>query len=138
MRRDLVFLICEAEEYSEGKTLPLWVRGPMDLGRDGRRNEACSFIRGGKPRCPKRQVFIYDLASRLANRVQLTTDGNKVYLEAVEAAFGCDVNYAMLIMIYESTQEVTRYGPAICTGCKATTIIGNRDLKHISSSYIER
>ncbi len=60
------------------------------------------------------KIFIDDLASRLANRVQLTTDGNKVYLEAVEEAFGCDVDYAMLVKMYESSQEETRYSPASC------------------------
>ena len=84
------------------------------------------------------KMFIDDLASRLANRVQLTTDGNKVYLEAVEGAFGCEIDYAMLIKMYESTQEETRYSPASCTGCKATTITGKPDFKHISTSFIER
>lgn len=66
------------------------------------------------------KIFIDDLASRLANRVQLTTDGNKVYLEAIEDAFGCNVDYAMLVKMYESSQEETRYSPAWCIGCNGT------------------
>jgi len=84
------------------------------------------------------KIFIDDLASRLANRVQLTTDGNKVYLEAVEGAFGCNVDYAMLVKMYESSQQETRYSPAMCTGCKGTPITGNPDREHISTSFIER
>ena len=84
------------------------------------------------------KIFVDDLASRLANKVQLTTDGNKVYLEAVEGAFGCNVDYAMLVKMYESSQEETRYSPARCLGCKGTPISGNPDRKHISTSFIER
>jgi IS1 family transposase len=84
------------------------------------------------------KIFIDDLASRLANRVQLTTDGNKVYLEAVEGAFGCEVDYAMLVKMYESTQDETRYSPARCTGCLGTPITGYPDRKYISTSFIER
>ena len=79
-----------------------------------------------------------DLASRLANRVQLTTDGHRVYFEAVEGAFGCEVDYAMLVKIYESTQEETRYSPAHCTGCETNVVSGNPDPDHISTSYVER
>jgi hypothetical protein len=55
--------------------------------------------------------FISDLASRLANRVQLTTDGHRPYLEAVEGSFGCEIDYAMLIKVYGHSQDETRYGP---------------------------
>lgn len=84
------------------------------------------------------RIFIDDLRARLANRVQLTTDGLRVYLDAVEGAFGADVDYAMLVKLYESTQEETRYSPAECTGCEYKTIMGKRDPKHISTSYVER
>jgi IS1 family transposase len=96
-----------------------------------------SFMVGNKD-SQTAKIFIDDLASRLANRVQLTTDGNQVYLDAVEGAFGCEIDYAMLVKLYESTQEETRYSPARCTGCKGTTITGNPEFKHISTSYIER
>src|SRR5579863_8477917 len=84
------------------------------------------------------KIFIDDLASRLAGRVQLTTDGLRVYLEAVEGAFGADIDYAMLIKTYESSQEETRYSPAVCTSCEPHPVMGNPDPKHISTSYVER
>jgi IS1 family transposase len=84
------------------------------------------------------KILIDDLASRLAHRIQLTTDGHKAYLEAVEGAFGCDIDYAMLIKTYESTQEETRYSPADCTSCERKPMMGHPDPEHISTSYIER
>lgn len=84
-------------------------------------------------------IFMNDLASRLANRVQLTSDGHKAYLEAVEEAFGIDVDYAMLVKIYgESPESQKRYSPAECVGCKREGITGNPDPKHISTRYAER
>ena len=81
-----------------------------------------------------------DLASRLANRVQLTSDGHRAYLEAVEGAFGCDVEYAQLVKLYGNAPESFkgRYSPAACTGIKKTRIEGNPDEKHVSISYVER
>jgi hypothetical protein len=70
--------------------------------------------------------------------VQLTTDGLKVYLEAVEGAFGCDIDYATLVKIYGAAQEEVRYSPAICLGAKAATITGRPDSRYISTSYVER
>jgi len=82
--------------------------------------------------------FVDDVAERLTSRVQLTTDGHKVYLNAVENAFGCEVDYAMLVKTFESTQEETRYSPAKCVSCESKVITGNPDAKHISTSYVER
>src|SRR5712692_1737770 len=88
-------------------------------------------------------AFMLDLASRLANKVQLTTDGHKVYLEAVEGAFGNDIDYAMLVKMYEgdsgkkASAEI-RYSPAQCTGAKRQKITGNPDPDHVSTSYAER
>jgi IS1 family transposase len=84
------------------------------------------------------RMFIDDLASRLASRVQLTTDGPKAYLEAVEGAFGADIDYAQLNKIYESSQEETRYSPAKCVGCERKTVMGQPDPDHVSTSYVER
>ena len=83
-------------------------------------------------------MFIDDLKSRLANRVQLTTDGLKCYLTAVENAFGADIDYAQLIKVYGATQEETRYSPAECIGCETKIIQGQPDKSHISTSYVER
>jgi len=84
-------------------------------------------------------IFIDDLASRLANRIQLTSDGHKAYLEAVEGAFGADIDYGMLIKIYGPAPEgQRRYSPAECIGAKKERIEGNPDPKHISTSFAER
>src|SRR5580704_14934318 len=85
-------------------------------------------------------AFMDDLRSRLANRVQLTSDGHKAYLEAVEGAFGGDVDYAQLVKIYGASPEsaIGRYSPAECTGARKTPIEGNPDMKHVSTSFAER
>jgi IS1 family transposase len=83
--------------------------------------------------------FINDLASRLASRVQITTDGLRVYAEAIEGAFGCEVDYAMLVKIYgNESQPDTRYSPAECIGCQQANVIGWPDKRHISTSHVER
>jgi IS1 family transposase len=83
--------------------------------------------------------FMHDLAGRLANRVQLTTDGHRVYLNAVESAFGADIDYAMLVKIYgHDAADDSRYSPAECIDCKPIAITGRPDPKHISTSFVER
>jgi IS1 family transposase len=85
-------------------------------------------------------AFIGDLQSRLANRVQLTTDGHKAYLDAVEDAFGADVDYAQLVKLFGASPESAkgRYSPAECTGIKKIRIEGSPDAKHVSTSFVER
>src|ERR1700675_1131780 len=85
-------------------------------------------------------VFVDVLRSRLANRVQLTSDGHRAYLEAVEGAFGADVDYAQLVKLYGPTSESTkgRYSPAECFGPRKDRIEGNPDPRHISTSFSER
>lgn len=84
--------------------------------------------------------FMCDVASRLANRVQLTSDGHKAYLDAVEDAFGADIDYAQLVKLFGASPDASkgRYSPAECTGIKKTKIEGKPDPKHISTSYVER
>jgi len=108
---------------SETKLIPSWAVGR----RDG--FTASAFIR--------------DLADRLATRVQLTTDGHKVYLEAVEGAFGSAIDYARLIKMYEGDSSPNapaerRYSPAKCTGIHVQPITGNPDPDFISTSHVER
>jgi IS1 family transposase len=104
---------------AETKLIPSWLVGPRDGG--------------------SATELMQDLAGRLGRRVQLTTDGHTMYLEAVEDAFGADVDYAMLQKIYGASPEgETRYSPAECIGCKRQAIQGEPDPKHISTSYIER
>ncbi|TMI99212.1 MAG: DDE-type integrase/transposase/recombinase [Alphaproteobacteria bacterium] len=85
-------------------------------------------------------AFMDDLRSRLANRVQLTSDGHRAYLEAVEGAFGGDVDYAQLVKLYGPISEGAkgRYSPAECIGARKERIEGNPDPKHVSTSYAER
>lgn len=81
-----------------------------------------------------------DLRSRLAGRVQLTTDGLRAYLEAVEGAFGGDVDYAQLVKLYGDApkEDSRRYSPVECVGARKEEVTGNPDWAHISTSYVER
>lgn len=85
-------------------------------------------------------MFVQDLAQRLLNRVQLTTDGHKAYLNAVEGAFGSEIDYAMLIKLYgdQPKEGQRRYSPAECVGTETNIIQGNPDRAGISTSYVER
>jgi IS1 family transposase len=84
-------------------------------------------------------AFIADLSRRLANRVQLTTDGHKVYLNAVIDAFADEVDFAQLVKYFgESPDGQKRYSPAVCAGCEKIIRIGDPEVKHISTSYVER
>jgi IS1 family transposase len=84
--------------------------------------------------------FCQDLAGRLAGRCQLTTDGHRMYLSAVEAGFGGEVDFAQLVKIYGAAPEgpEVRYSPAECLGCQKTAVQGDPDPAHVSTSYIER
>jgi IS1 family transposase len=85
--------------------------------------------------------FVNDLQRRLANRIQLTTDGNRLYLFAINTAFGQDIDYAVLMKLYGGSSSATaevRYSPAECVGCEKKPKIGEPDPKHISTSYVER
>jgi IS1 family transposase len=83
--------------------------------------------------------LMHDLSERTANRIQLTTDGHRVYADAVESAFGSQIDYAMLVKLYGNDRESeTRYSPAECIGCRAIPISGSPKARHISTSYVER
>ncbi len=104
---------------ADTKLVPSWMLGQRDLGTA--------------------TAFVSDLASRLRNRVQITTDGHRPYLQAVETAFGMEVDYSILQKIYGTPQEnETRYSPAICIGVEVRHVNGNPDPKHISTSFVER
>mgnify|MGYP003394346338 CR=1 FL=1 len=104
---------------ADTKLVPSWLVGLRDA------EYACAFVE--------------DLAGRLANRVQLTTDGHKAYLEAIEGVFGPDIDYAMLVKLYgvERVGEA-RYSPSMCLGAEKKPITGNPDSDHISTSFVER
>lgn len=105
---------------AETKLVPSWLVGSRDVG--------------------SATELMQDLVGRLANRVQLTTDGLKAYLSAVEDAFGGSVDFAQLVKIYGAapTGPETRYSPAECQGTQKHAITGCPDAKHVSTSYVER
>ena len=84
--------------------------------------------------------FMRDVAGRIANRIQLTTDGHRVYADAVEDTFGADSDYAMLVKIYGASNDnpESRYSPATCIGCRTGVLSGTPDANHISTSFVER
>ena len=107
------------------KLIPSWYLGTRDAGAA--------------------TIFMRDLSSRLANRIQLTTDGHHAYMIAVDRAFGWafrenSIDYAMLVKLYGKAQDgpETRYSPAVCLGTKRNIIHGDPDPAHISTSYVER
>src|SRR5208283_3772953 len=134
------FIYAKQKNVAKAKAAPegagdVWTWVAMDAET---KFVASYFVGGRDGECAK--WFIEDLATRLANRIQLTSDGHKAYLEAVEGAFGADVDYAQLVKLYGNAPESSkgRYSPAECTGFIKTPIEGNPDDKHISTSFIER
>ena len=104
---------------ADTKLVPCWLVGTRDAG--------CAT------------EFIADLERRLANRVQLTTDGHKVYLNAVIDAFADDIDYAQLVKSFGNSPEAQkRYSPAVCNGCQKIIRLGDPEETLISTSYVER
>jgi IS1 family transposase len=104
---------------ADTKLVPSWIVGRRDAGTA--------------------HALVQDLAGRLAHRVQLTTDGNRVYVNAVEDAFGTEIDYAMLVKVYGPEPGVeTRYSPPVVIGAYPAVVTGNPDQAHISTSYVER
>lgn len=131
--------------YAKQKNVPLAKKAPPNAGDvwtwtaiDADTKLIPSWFVGGRD-SDAAMIFMEDLASRLANRVQLTSDGHRAYLEAVEGAFGSDVDYAMLVKLYGPSGEgEKRYSPAECIGAVKHRIEGNPDPKYVSTSYAER
>src|SRR5438067_4050848 len=98
-----------------------------------------SYLVGGRDAGWAKE-FLEDCSSRIRSRVQITTDGHRAYLEAVEGAFGMDVDYAQLQKIYgaPSDAEMRRYSPAKCIGADMKVVSGNPDPNHVSTSFVER
>ena len=132
--------------YAKEKNVPEELRGKFGYGDVWTWTAICADTklvpcwRVGDRNAWHAQHFMYDLASRLSNRVQLTTDGHKVYLEAVSLAFGTEIDYAMLVKLYgnQPSGPETRYSPAQCIGAMPTVIEGHPKRRHISTSYVER
>jgi IS1 family transposase len=108
------------------------------VGIDADTKLVVSYLVGGRDGGWAKE-FMEDCARRIKNRVQITTDGHRMYLDAVENAFGADIDYAMLQKIYGAVAETeTRYSPAKCIGCDMKVVSGNPDPRHVSTSFVER
>jgi IS1 family transposase len=152
-RRTIVGLSCRRVQcdeiwafcYAKQKNLPRHLKGQPGYGDvwtwtalDPDSKLMISWLVGGRDGGYAAE-FMADVASRLRNRVQLTTDGHNVYLNAVEDAFGSEVDYAMLVKIYGQPRETEhRYSPAVCVGCRRVAVMGNPDPAYVSTSYVER
>lgn len=132
--------------YAKEKNLPEKLRGKFGYGDVWTWTALCADTKLvpcwliGRRSARYANHFISDLASRLANRVQLTTAGHCVYLDAVERAFGSEIDYAMLVKLYgnDRTESEARYSPAECIGAMSTPIVGKPDSRYISTSFAER
>jgi IS1 family transposase len=131
--------------YSKNANIPEDMRGQYGIGSiwtwvgiDADSKLAVSWLVGNRD-ADYARIFMEDIASRLKNRVQLTTDGLKAYLEAVEGAFGADIDFAQLVKMYgKSLEGERRYSPAVCTGTEKNVVSGCPNAKHISTSFVER
>jgi len=132
--------------YAKDKNLPDTMRGEPGVGSMWTWTALCADTklmvswRVGARDAANAHWFIRDVAERLRNRVQLTTDGNRLYARAVDENFMGDVDYAMLVKLYGTEQggPETRYSPAKCLGTRREQVNGNPDPSHISTSYAER
>jgi len=132
--------------FAKHKNVPERLRGVEGIGDtwtwtaiDSDTKLAVSYLVGGRDAVWAHR-FMQDLASRVTGRIQLSTDGHRVYVQAVEAAFGMDIDFAMLQKVYGAPTDSpeTRYSPAQCIGCETRIVTGNPNPKHISTSFVER
>lgn len=131
--------------YAKEKNVPEEMQGKFGFGDvwtwtaiDAQTKLIPCWLVGGRT-AQYAQKFIDDLASRMANRIQLTTDGHRAYLTAVEGAFGADVDYAMLVKLYSTDPSLEgKYSPGECCGTRTEAISGNPDPIHVSTSFAER
>jgi IS1 family transposase len=143
IQADEVWSFC----YAKDKNLPEEYQGKFGFGSvwtwtaiDADTKLMVAWLVGERS-APYAKKFIDDLASRLAHRVQLTTDGHKPYLTAVEGAFGSEIYYAILEKLYSALPQegvTTRYSPAQCCGTRTHKVMGSPDAQHISTGYAER
>jgi IS1 family transposase len=131
--------------YAKEKNVPADKRGQFGFGDVWTWTALCADTKlivswqvGGRDAGAAHEV-IQDLADRLANRIQLTTDGHRVYADAVDAAFGSDIDYAMLVKLYGADRETeATYSPAKCIGARTIPLSGRPKSEHVSTSYVER
>ena len=131
--------------YAKAKNVPEDKRGQLGYGDVWTWTALCadtklmvSWLVGGRD-AEYANVFVKDISERVAGRIQVTSDGHLPYIQAVEGAFGIDVDYALLVKVFGPAPEgQRRYSPPVCLGAKPTKITGRPDPKHISTSYVER
>jgi IS1 family transposase len=131
--------------YSKDKNVPAHMQGMPGIGSmwtwtaiDAETKLVPSWRLGARD-AANAHAFISDLSGRLANRIQLTTDGNRVYVDAVETYMGGNVDFAQLIKQYGQNESPDRaYSPAKCLGTKKKQVDGNPDMEFVSTSYAER
>lgn len=135
------FCYAKAKNVADAKAAPedagdVWTWTAIDAD-----SKLCiSYLVGGRDSSYAR-LFVSDLASRLASRVQLTTDGHKPYLEAIEEAFGADVDYAQLVKVFQEPRgrpQERRYSPGECCKTRKDVIEGEPDMAKVSTSFVER
>jgi len=134
------FVYAKQKNVSEAKAAPegagdAWTWTAIDADT----KLAVSWLVGPRD-ATSAMLFMQDVANRIDRRVQVTSDGLKCYIDAVDAAFGGLVDYAMLVKTYGEAPEGAkgRYSPAECTGAKRVRISGSPDVDHVSTSYVER
>jgi IS1 family transposase len=136
------FNYCKRVNVTSAKAAPsdagdLWTWTALD--RDSKL--IISYLVGGRD-AGYAAEFMQDVADRVANRIQLTTDGHGAYLQAVDGAFGLDVDYAMLIKTYGETADVKgperKYSPGVCTGVRGRKVTGNPNARYVSTSFVEK
>ena len=141
LQLDEVWAFC----YAKQKNVPTAKAAPEGAGDiwtwvalDADTKLAASFYVGARDGAAALD-FVSDLAPRLANRVQITTDGHKAYVEAIEESFGADVDYAQLIKVYGAPADgEKRYSPVECISCYGQRVEGRPDARYVSTSYVER
>jgi len=131
--------------YAKAKNVPADKRGQFGYGDVWTWTALCadtkliaSWMVGGRD-SGTAHAFIQDLANCVSKKIQLTTDGHRVYLDAVESAFGSEIDYAMLVKLYgEDPKADTKYSPSQVIGAHSVVITGNPKPRHISTSFVER
>ena len=133
------FIGAKAKNVTPEKKAEGWGDVWTWTGLDADTKLCVSYLVGGRDGGWAKE-FMQDCANRIKGRVQITTDGHKAYLEAVEDAFGADIDYAQLQKIYgaPTDAEMRRYSPAKCIGADQKVVSGDPDPKHVSTSYVER
>jgi IS1 family transposase len=135
------FTYAKQKNVAKAKQAPEWAGDTWTwTALDADSKLLISWMVGGRDaKCAK--SFMDDVAGRLANRVQLTTDGLKSYLDAAENAFGADIDFAQLVKLYGESAEQgpeRKYSPSVCIGSKTFVVSGQPDLNHVSTSHVER